>query len=164
MQQEQRIADDQDTMDTSTLLVDPADKDAASVTEVPAVASRAVYSGRDLEAAALLQAVGGNNIVTRPAEYPARTRLAICQGKACMKRGAAALLEVAQTEGGMGVRVEVATCKCLNKCKEGPTVSLRASGQKPVVLTGVSSEMLPSILGRSPVDAPINGILSNRVV
>ena len=123
-------------------------------TESPTSSLESLISGRDHEAALLLQAVGHNNIVVRPAEVSTRTQLGICQGKACMKRDASVLLEVAQLEVVRGgSQVEVAPCKCLGRCKVGPAVSMRVPGQKRVVLTGVCTEMLPAMLQHSEVGA-----------
>lgn len=68
-----------------------------------------------LPAVTLLRTEGGNNIVARPLE-PERTRVAVCQGKACSKRGAAALLEAATGQAAAhGGSVTVAPCKCLDR-------------------------------------------------
>lgn len=113
------------------------------------------FGSPGLPGSTLLQPGGGNNIVAspRPAE-PERTRVAVCQGKACLKRGSAVLLEAAtQQAAAYGKQLEVVPCKCLDKCKEGPNVAVRAPGGQRVIVTGVRSEMLPSLLRRSAVEA-----------
>ena len=96
-----------------------------------------------------------NNIVAAPAE-PMHSRVAVCQGKACLKRGSAQLLEAAQQEAAAyGDAVQVVSCKCLDKCKAGPNVAARPPTGKRVTLTGVRPDMLPSIIKRSAADSQL---------
>ena len=90
-----------------------------------------------------------NNIVTARLEEAPAARLSVCQGKTCAKRGARELLEAARREAeAHGDCVVVSSCKCLDQCKKGPNVSVRAPGGRPVVLNGVKPAMLPSIMNR----------------
>ena len=96
-----------------------------------------------------------NNIVAARLEEAPVARLSVCQGKACAKRGAVELLEAARREAeAHGGDVVVAPCKCLDQCKKGPNVSVRAAGGgSAVILNGVPVERLPSIMQRTSADA-----------
>jgi len=50
-----------------------------------------------------------------------RAVVMVCQGKSCMRHGAAATLEAAKGVAA-DAGVDVRTCKCLGHCKEGPAV------------------------------------------
>ena len=105
-------------------------------------------------AAPLLRQQAANNIVAARLEEAPSARLSVCQGKACVKRGARELLEAARREAeAHGGDVVVAPCKCLDQCKKGPNVSVRTpSGGRAVTLNGVRSEMLPAVLRRTSAD------------
>lgn len=64
----------------------------------------------------------------------------VCQGKACMKRGAAAVLAGLEDALGDDAGVVVGACKCLDQCKKGPNLRVRVAGEKPVVTVGMPPE------------------------
>ena len=76
----------------------------------------------------------------------------VCQGKACRKRGSAGLMAALQESGACAD--SMAACKCLDKCKAGPNVSVRAPGAPRALLTGVRPEMVPSIMQGSAQKQP----------
>ena len=95
-----------------------------------------------------------NNIVTARLEETPVARISVCQGKTCANRGARELLEAARREADAhGGHVIVAPCKCLDQCKKGPNISVRAPGARSVVLNGVKPAMVPSVMGRVFADA-----------
>ena len=100
------------------------------------------------------QAAANNIVAARLEEAPA-ARVSVCQGKTCSKRGARELLEAARREAeAHGGHVAVSSCKCLDQCKKGPNISVRAPGGRPVILNGVKPAMLPSVMHRILAEAP----------
>jgi hypothetical protein len=79
---------------------------------------------------------GGASEAGRPAA-PAAVRVEVCTGKACARRGAAALLEELGAALAGDAGVDVAGCKCMDQCKKGPNLRVRVAGQAPVVAVGV---------------------------
>ena len=74
-----------------------------------------------------------------PAPAPAAV-VEVCQGKACMKRGAAAVLAGLEEALGGDAGVAVGACKCLDQCKKGPNLRVRAAGEQPVIAVGMPPE------------------------
>lgn len=64
--------------------------------------------------------------------------VAVCAGKDCSRRGAAAVLASASA-AAQGSRVAVAPCKCLGMCGRGPNVKVTVPGGQAVVYTGTDA-------------------------
>ena len=64
----------------------------------------------------------------------------VCQGKACMKRGAAAVLAGLEEALGGDAGVVVGACKCLDQCKKGPNLRVRVAGETPIITVGMPPE------------------------
>lgn len=65
-------------------------------------------------------------------------RILVCQGKACMAKGALQVLQAASHATAASPGIEVIPCKCLGKCKQGPAVRLRNEQPGCTLLTEVS--------------------------
>eukprot|EP00951_Prasinocladus_malaysianus_P003358 scaffold23746_cov45-Prasinocladus_malaysianus.AAC.1 len=68
-------------------------------------------------------------------------RVFVCQGSACMKRGAGAVLDsVNSSQAVQSGAVRVVACKCLGKCKQGAAIRVKAGAEKPEVVTRIGTE------------------------
>jgi len=59
--------------------------------------------------------------------------ISVCQGKACCKAGSAAVLQELSGIAEANAGLEVATTKCLDRCKQGPTLAVSNPGSDPLV-------------------------------
>jgi len=90
---------------------DAASQDAASLAEVPAAVASEACPGVAVEEPATAVAV--------------KSRVLVCRGSDCRKRGACALvraLEEAVDRYGLGEQVEIETTGCLKRCKQAPNM------------------------------------------
>lgn len=62
---------------------------------------------------------------------PLGATVRVCQGKACVKRGSAQLLEDMSPHAEEGI--ELMPCKCLDKCKSGPNIEVSFDAEKGIV-------------------------------
>ncbi|BDA40843.1 hypothetical protein COCOBI_01-4970 [Coccomyxa sp. Obi] len=62
---------------------------------------------------------------------PSGATVRVCQGKACIRRGSAQLLEELSSHAEKGV--ELMPCKCLDKCKTGPNIEVSFDAEKRIV-------------------------------
>ena len=72
-------------------------------------------------------------------------------GKACVRKGAAALLAdfqaAAAAPGAAGVHLQVVPCgKCMGKCKVAPNVKVATTGGRSVLHSGATSASARAIL------------------
>jgi len=148
-------------MDTDALnaqAIEVSSSSSSSESEDECRPAAAMPSSRELPtesaAAPLPRHSAANNIVAARLEEVPSARLSVCQGKACVKRGARELLEAARQAAEVhSGDIAVTSCKCLDQCKKGPNVSVRApGGGRAVTLNGVHSEMLLSIMRRTSAD------------
>lgn len=65
-----------------------------------------------------------------PLHYTTTGRVLVCQGKACMRKGALQVLQAASHATAASPGVEVLPCKCLGKCKQGPAMRVRTEQQQ----------------------------------
>lgn len=65
-----------------------------------------------------------------PLQYTTTGRVLVCQGKACMRKGALQVLQAASHATAASPGVEVLPCKCLGKCKQGPAMRVRTEQQQ----------------------------------
>jgi len=61
----------------------------------------------------------------------------VCTGKACAKRGSAAVLAGLSAALAGDAGVDVLGCKCMDQCKKGPNLRVRVANETPVIATGV---------------------------
>ena len=73
----------------------------------------------------------------------------VCQGKACSKRGGAAVLAGLAAALGDDAGVVVGACKCLDQCKKGPNLRVRVAGEQPVIALGVPPEQAAHAVRRT---------------
>lgn len=66
-------------------------------------------------------------------------KVMVCQGKDCQSMGAGRILQDVTRAVGDSPGIEVAPCKCLGLCGQGPTVAFRRKGLKPAKYTSVNS-------------------------
>lgn len=66
-------------------------------------------------------------------------KVMVCQGKDCQSMGAGRILQDVTRALGDSPGIEVAPCKCLGLCGQGPTVAFRRKGLKPAKYTSVNS-------------------------
>jgi (2Fe-2S) ferredoxin len=82
-----------------------------------------------------------------PREYESTGRLLVCQGKACMAKGALQVLQAASHAVSASPGMEVLPCKCVGKCKQGPAIRVRRDQQPgSAVLTELSPVEVPAAL------------------
>lgn len=82
-----------------------------------------------------------------PQAYAEAGRVLVCQGKACMRRGALQVLQAASHAAAASPGLEVLPCKCLGKCKAAPAVRVRSEAQpRSAVFTEVAPLEVPDIL------------------
>lgn len=123
-----------------------AEPELAAVLRLPGVASDGAshHSEQQMADSPAQQADRGpdagprSNIVAMMP--PPAARVAVCQGKSCAKRGAVELLQQATSATSGVPGVQVAPCKCLGKCKQGPAVRVRTGKEKPVMLTHAADD------------------------
>ena len=74
---------------------------------------------------------------------PSGATVRVCQGKACMKRGSAQLLEDMRShaEG-----VQLMPCKCLDTCKTGPNIEVSFDAEKRVVAVNSPAQRILATL------------------
>jgi (2Fe-2S) ferredoxin len=65
-----------------------------------------------------------------PQQYAATGRVLVCQGKACMRKGALQVLQAVSHATATSPGLEVLPCKCLGKCKQGPAMRVRTEQQQ----------------------------------
>lgn len=73
-----------------------------------------------------------------PQPLEGKGRILVCQGKACMGKGALQVLQAASHATAASPGIDVIPCKCLGKCKQGPAVRLRNEQPGCTLLTQVS--------------------------
>ena len=95
---------------------------------------------RTLRGDLVLGSAEGQQPSSNPGPAPAPAVVEVCQGKACMKRGAAAVLAGLEEALGGDAGVFVGACKCLDQCKKGPNLRVRTAGEKPVIAVGMPPE------------------------
>lgn len=78
-----------------------------------------------------------------PQQYSSTGRILVCQGKACMNKGALQVLQAASHAAAGSPGIEVIPCKCLGKCKQGPALRLRGEQPGCTLLTQVSPLEVP---------------------
>ncbi|WIA10631.1 hypothetical protein OEZ85_010813 [Tetradesmus obliquus] len=78
-----------------------------------------------------------------PQQYNATGRILVCQGKACMNKGALGVLQAASHAAAASPGIEVLPCKCLGKCKQGPALRMRTQQPGCTLLTQVSPLEVP---------------------
>jgi (2Fe-2S) ferredoxin len=82
-----------------------------------------------------------------PQQYTTTGRVLVCQGKACMRKGALQVLQAASHATAAAPGVEVLPCKCLGKCKQGPAMRVRTEQQQRSTLaTELEPLEVPEIL------------------
>lgn len=78
-----------------------------------------------------------------PQQYSNTGRILVCQGKACMSKGALPILQAASHAASASPGIEIIPCKCLGKCKQGPAMRLRNQQPGCMLLTEVSPLDVP---------------------
>ncbi len=153
VQRHQSLACVQALVDSSSSSSSESDEDCRQI--APAAVMQETALEADVSAStSVASQPAANNIVTARLEEAPAARISVCQGKTCSKRGAGELLEAARREAeGSGEHIAVSPCKCLDQCKKGPNVSVRAPGSRSVILNGVKPAMLPSIMHRVLAEA-----------
>lgn len=97
-----------------------------------------------------------------PQVYPGSGVVTVCQGGACRKRGADALLQAFAEAALDSPTVEVAGCKCLGRCKAGAMVRLDADGAEAGALhhactTAQVPDLLDAYFGpKHAADGPLD--------
>lgn len=82
-----------------------------------------------------------------PQQYTTTGRVLVCQGKACMRKGALQVLQTVSHATAAAPGVEVLPCKCLGKCKQAPAMRVRTDQQlKSSLVTEVEPLEVPEIL------------------
>jgi NADH:ubiquinone oxidoreductase subunit E len=82
-----------------------------------------------------------------PQQYTTTGRVLVCQGKACMRKGALQVLQAASHATAAAPGVEVLPCKCLGKCKQAPAMRVRTDQQlQSSLVTEVEALEVPEIL------------------
>eukprot|EP00775_Hariotina_reticulata_P008214 gene8214-8406_t len=82
-----------------------------------------------------------------PQQYASTGRLLVCQGKACMAKGALQVLQAASHAVSASPGMEVLPCKCVGKCKQGPAMRVRSDKQPgSAVLTELTPVEVPAAL------------------
>jgi (2Fe-2S) ferredoxin len=82
-----------------------------------------------------------------PQQYTATGRVLVCQGKACMRKGALQVLQAASHATAASPGVEVLPCKCLGKCKQAPAMRVRTDQQpRSSLVTEIEALEVPEIL------------------
>lgn len=83
----------------------------------------------------------------RPQQYTTTGRVLVCQGKACLRKGALQVLQAVSHATAASPGVEVLPCKCLGKCKQGPAMRVRTEGQqRSSLVTEVEPLEVPEVL------------------
>lgn len=75
---------------------------------------------------------------------PAGATVRVCQGKACIKRGSAQLLEEMSSHTEKGV--ELMPCKCLDTCKTGPNIEVSFDAEKRIVAVNSPAQRILAVL------------------
>ncbi|KAF6259412.1 hypothetical protein COO60DRAFT_1513245 [Scenedesmus sp. NREL 46B-D3] len=78
-----------------------------------------------------------------PEQHNATGRILVCQGKACMNKGALGVLQAASHAAAASPGIEVLPCKCLGKCKQGPALRMRTQQPGCTLMTQVSPLEVP---------------------
>jgi (2Fe-2S) ferredoxin len=78
-----------------------------------------------------------------PQQFNATGRILVCQGKACMNKGALGVLQAASHAAAASPNIEVLPCKCLGKCKQGPALRMRTQQPGCTLMTQVSPLEVP---------------------
>jgi (2Fe-2S) ferredoxin len=82
-----------------------------------------------------------------PQQYTTTGRVLVCQGKACMRKGALQVLQAASHATAASPEVEVLPCKCLGKCKQGPAMRIRTEQQeRSSLVTEIEPLEVPELL------------------
>lgn len=82
-----------------------------------------------------------------PQQYTTTGRVLVCQGKACMRKGALQVLQAASHATAAAPGVEVLPCKCLGKCKQGAAMRVRTEQQqRSTLVTELDPLEVPEIL------------------
>uniref|UniRef100_A0A061R4C2 Uncharacterized protein n=1 Tax=Tetraselmis sp. GSL018 TaxID=582737 RepID=A0A061R4C2_9CHLO len=77
----------------------------------------------------------------------AQSRVFVCQGKKCLKSGAAQVLSAvnrAATQGDSSITVTA--CGCLGKCKDGPVVRVKPPGGRSELFTQVAESDIEALV------------------
>jgi (2Fe-2S) ferredoxin len=82
-----------------------------------------------------------------PQQYATTGRVLVCQGKACMRKGALQVLQAVSHATAASLGVEVLPCKCLGKCKQGPAMRVRTEQQqRSSLITEIEPLEVPEVL------------------
>lgn len=82
-----------------------------------------------------------------PTPHTTSGRVLVCQGKACVRKGALQVLQAVSHATAASPGVEVLPCKCLGKCKQGPAMRVRTEGQpRSSLVTEIEALEVPDIL------------------
>lgn len=82
-------------------------------------------------------------------QYAAAGRVLVCQGKACVRKGALQVLQAVSHVTAASPGIEVLPCKCLGKCKQGPAMRVRTEEQqqpRSSLVTEIEPLEVPAIL------------------
>ena len=139
------------------LLARVASGSLAAPSATPAPAAAATTQQQAAASGSKSSAVPRSQRVAQPAAAPVTVE--VCTGKACTKRGAAAVLAAAQAAAAApaagAARLHVAACsKCMGKCKQAPAVRVSAGGTT-VLHTGVSPSSVRTVLQGAPAHADL---------
>lgn len=70
-------------------------------------------------------------------DWEPAAQVEVCAGKACAKRGSAAVLARLSAALAGDAGVDVMGCTCMDQCEKGPNLRVRVANETPVIATGV---------------------------